>query len=214
MEADQDSATSASDGLDATGAGSDGTDIDRRQLDRCEPDRRKRTRRAMDKPPADLESLESDLQEEEEHKRGSLTLDARLVRDPRLRTMLVLDTRALERAHMAKDYRLSAVHLCSVFESVVVDVALARRSELSLKGTPENWKLDDVIRHVMGDKFSSGDRASFYHLVACRNLVRPSVQLQNPIVVTRATIKKMVDFVQRMLVELGVAGSADRTRAR
>ncbi len=210
-EVNQDSATSASDGLDATGAG---TDIQRRELDRCEPDRRKRTRRAMDKPPADLESLESDLQEEEEHKRGGLALDARLVRDPRLRTMLVLDTRALERARMAKDYRLSAVHLCSVFESVVVDVALARRGELGLKGTPENWKLDEVIRDVLGQKFSSSDRASLYHLIACRNLIRPSIQLHNPIVVTQATLKKMVDFVQGMLIELGVSGSANSKQAK
>ena len=128
--------------------------------------------------------------------------------------MLVLDTRALERAHMAKDYRLSAVHLCSVFESVVVDVALARRSELALKGTPENWKLDEVIRDVLGEKFSSSDRASLYHLVACRNLIRPSIQLHNPIVVTQATLKKMVDFVQGMLIELGVSGSANSKQVK
>ncbi|MHC4079460.1 MAG: hypothetical protein ACYST0_13580, partial [Planctomycetota bacterium] len=182
-------------------------DGDRRQYDRLELDRRKGDRRAADRHDGDLHQLESGLKDEEDERHGGLTLDSRLVRDPRLRTMLVLDVRALERARAAKDYRLSAVHLCSVCEAVVVDVALARRGALDLKGTPENWKLDDVIRDLLGEKFSTSDRASLYHLIACRNLIRPSIQLHNPIVVTQGTLTKMIDFVQHLLVELGVCGS-------
>ncbi|MHC4853342.1 MAG: hypothetical protein ACYTF5_15110 [Planctomycetota bacterium] len=170
-------------------------------------DRRKGDRRAADRHDGDLDKLESGVREEEDERHGGLTLDSRLIRDPRLRTMLVLDVRALERARAAKDYRLSAVHLCSVCEAVVVDVALARRGALDLKGTPENWKLDDVIRDLLGEKFSTSDRASLYHLIACRNLIRPSIQLHNPIVVTQGTLTKMIDFVQHLLVELGVCGS-------
>lgn len=158
---------------------------------------------------SDLEDLKLGVKEEQEQREleEALQLDSRLVRDPRLRTMIVLDIRALERARVARDYRLSAVHLCSVCEAVVVDVALTKRDKVKLKGTPETWRLDEVIKALLEDTFTTSDRASLFHLVACRNLIRPSVQLHNPIVVTRATLKKMVEFVQRLLVELGVAGS-------
>ena len=157
----------------------------------------------------DLEQLKSGVQEEQEEQeeQEGLALDSRLVRDPRLRTMIVLDIRALERARAASDYRLSAVHLCSVCEAVVVDVALTRRDKVKVKGTPETWRLDEVVKALLGDKFTTSDRASLFHLVACRNLIRPSIQLHNPIVVTRATLKTMIEFVQRLLVELGVCGS-------
>jgi len=128
--------------------------------------------------------------------------------------MIVLDTRALERARVAKDYRLSAVHLCSVCEAVVVDVALTRRDKVKLKGTPETWRLDEVIKALLGDKFTTSDRASLFHLVACRNLIRPSVQLHNPIVVTRTTLKTMIEFVQKLLIELGVCGSGSAADLR
>jgi hypothetical protein len=164
---------------------------------------------------SDLDDLKAGVKEEQEQREleEALQLDSRLVRDPRLRTMIVLDLRALERARAAKDYRLSAVHLCSVCEAVVVDVALTKREKVKLKGTPETWRLDEVIKALLGDRFTTSDRASLFHLVACRNLIRPSVQLHNPIVVTRATLKKMVEFVQRLLVEMGVAGSGTGTLA-
>lgn len=164
---------------------------------------------------SDLEDLKAGVKEEQEQREleEALRLDSRLVRDPRLRTMVVLDLRALERARAAKDYRLSAVHLCSVCEGVVVDVALTKREKVKLKGTPETWRLDEVIKALLGDRFTTSDRASLFHLVACRNLIRPSVQLHNPIVVTRATLKKMIEFVQRLLIELGVAGSGTSTPA-
>lgn len=137
----------------------------------------------------------------------ALTLDARLLRDARLRTMVVLDMRAMERAQAAKDYRLAAVHLCSVCEAVVVDVALVRHDEIKLQGSPDTWRLDEVIGTLLGERFTTGDRASLYHLVACRTLVRPSIQLQSPVVVTRTTLEGMVEFVQRLLIALGVSST-------
>ncbi len=46
-----------------------------------------------------------------------------------------------------------------------------------------------------------------FHLLSCKNLVRPTVQLTNPIVVTKQTWEKMLDFVHRFLVETGLSGS-------
>lgn len=112
---------------------------------------------------------------------------------------MVLETKALNRAMDFGDQRLSAVHLSSIFEGVVIDVALQRRQELGLRGTPESWQLGKIVPVIFGSRFAGTDRNTVHHLVNCKNLVRPSVQLVNPLVVTRQTVVKMIEFVQCLL---------------
>ena len=53
------------------------------------------------------------------------------------------------------------------------------------------------------------DRPYLLQFTTARQLVRPAVQLHSPMVVTRATLSKAMDFCRRVLAELGYAGSAD-----
>lgn len=136
-----------------------------------------------------------------------LDLDTQMVKDPRLRSILLMDLKALSLAMHAKDSRLSSIVLSAVFESVVADIALQNRSELGLQGTPDGWNLSKVVPAILGGRSSAPDRNTLFHLLSCKNLVRPTVQLTNPIVVTKQTLEKMLDFVRRFLVETGLSGS-------
>ncbi len=140
---------------------------------------------------------------------ATLQLNTRMISDPRLRSMVGMDIRSLDRAMAGRDHRMAAVHLASIFEAVLVDAGLARRAELGLKGTPETWAMDVVAKALLGESYSSIDRGSMFHLLGCRNLLRPSIQLFNPLVVTAPTIAKMVAFMHAVLRELGLAGSAE-----
>jgi hypothetical protein len=135
-----------------------------------------------------------------------LMLDPRMVRDPRLRTMIAMDLGALERTAAAQQYRLAMVHLASVLEGVVVDHALPRQKQLDIPGLPESWKIERILDKCMGDKLTSMDRPCLLQLVAARHLVRPAVQLNSPMAVTAATLDKAADFVRRVLSALGYTG--------
>ncbi|MCA8954908.1 MAG: hypothetical protein KDC87_02480 [Planctomycetes bacterium] len=145
-------------------------------------------------------------QPRQEPEPSQVPVDPRRVQDPRLRSALVLDLKALQRSWAAEDFRMSAVHVSSVFEAVVTDYALPRRAELDLRGTPDTWQLQKIVTHVLGPRITSPDRNALYHLVAARNLVRPSVQLVNPIVVTRQSVEKMMELTRRFAE--AVSGSA------
>ncbi|MEM7199538.1 MAG: hypothetical protein AAF628_04690 [Planctomycetota bacterium] len=134
-------------------------------------------------------------------------LDARRVRDPRLRSMLAMDLRALERAQEAHDHRLAMVHLSSILEAAVMDYALPRYKQLGIKGPPETWKVEDIVLVAMGDRLGSMDRAYLFQVVAGRNLVRPGIQLHAPMVVTSSSLDQSLEFVKRVLVDMGYAGS-------
>lgn len=130
-------------------------------------------------------------------------LDARKLHDPRVRALLVLDLRAFERAFRANDHRLCVLHLGSILEAACIDYALSHRRELALNGAPETWNLEVVVRRVLGDEISSMDRALLFHLGAARNLLRPAIQLSNPMVVTAATQGELTQFVRRVLTAMG-----------
>ncbi len=136
-------------------------------------------------------------------------IDARRLRDPRLRAILALDLRAFERARSAQDHRLAMVHLASILEGVVIDYCLPLHAALGLKGPPDGWRVEEILLHVLRDRLSAMDRAYLFQVIAGRNLIRPSIQLQAPMVVTAATLEQTVTFVQRVFVELGFAGAVD-----
>lgn len=135
-------------------------------------------------------------------------IDPRRIRDPRLRAMLAMDVSAYERSYAAHDYRLAMVHLASVFEGAVLDYVIPRYKQLGIKGPPETWKVEDILVRIVGDSLSSMDRAYLLHVIAARNLIRPSIQLHAPMVVTVSSLEQAAGFVRRTLVELGYTGTA------
>jgi len=140
---------------------------------------------------------------------NSLDLDPRRLHDPRVRAVLQLDLRAFERAVRANDHRLCVVHLGSILEACCLDWALARRRELGLPGAPESWNLEVLLHHVFGSEVSSMDRALLFHLTAARNLLRPAIQVSNPMVITAATQAELTQFVLRVLAAMGYVGAGE-----
>ena len=140
---------------------------------------------------------------------SGLDLDPRKLHDPRVRAILMLELRAYERAFRANDHRLCVVHLGSVLEASCIDYALTHRRDLALNGAPETWNLEVVVRRVLGEDISSMDRALLFHLNAARNLLRPAIQLSNPMVVTAATQSELTQFVRRVLTAMGYSSSGE-----
>ena len=139
---------------------------------------------------------------------GSPLLESQRLRDPRLRTLVVMDLRSYERSVAAQDYRLAAVLLASILEAAVLDHAIPRRAELGLTSTPDTWNPHDVLVRVLGEAFPPKDKSLAYHLFSARNLLRPSLQIVTPTVVTHASLERLHDFVQRALHSMGFASAS------
>lgn len=139
--------------------------------------------------------------------RANQLLDPKHVRDPRLRALATLDLRALDRALVAQDHRLVAVHLASIIEATVLDHAMTRRVELGLPTTVETWDPQAVLLQLLGDTVTSRDRATVHAMFGSRNMLRPGLQLVAPMAVTSSTAQQMLAFVQRALAQLGFAAS-------
>ena len=137
-------------------------------------------------------------------------LDRRRIKDPRLRSLVGVDMAAMDRCLADGDHRLASVLLASVLESAVLDHAIPRRSELGLTGTPDTWQPQDLLLKAMGDLTQPKDRSLAFHLFASRNLLRPSLQMVTPAVVTEASFDRLREFVSRALHALGF-GSAAQT---
>lgn len=131
------------------------------------------------------------------------------IRDPRLRALVALDLRSYERSIASQDLRLGAVLLASILEAAVIDHALTRRSELGLAATPDTWNPLDVLVRIMGDDFSPKDRSVAYSLFASRNLLRPSLQIVTPTVVTAASLERLQEFAHRAFHSMGFTSSHD-----
>ena len=127
-----------------------------------------------------------------------------LLRDPRLRSLVTMDLATYDRMVESKDWRLAVVMLASLLESVVIDHAITRRTELGLTGTPDTWNAQELLVRVMGDGFAPKDLSIAYHLFSARNLLRPAVQLVRPVVVTAATFERHREFVQRAVHRMGM----------
>ena len=143
---------------------------------------------------------------------GPPILDSHKLRDPRLRTLARLDLLSYERSLAGQDHRLAAVLLGSILESAVLDHAIPRRAELGLVGTPDTWNPVDVLAKVMGEQFNPKDRSLAYHAFSARNLLRPSLQIVTPMVVTQASLQRLQEFAQRALHSMGYCatdGSGD-----
>ena len=136
-------------------------------------------------------------------------VDARRIRDPRLRAMVTLDTRSYGRALAAADHRLALVHLYSIFEAGIIDHGLTRRAELGLPGNVEAWTLEGIVQKALGDRFTTGDSTLMAQLVSARALIRPALLLMAPLAVTQASLRDANALVRRIFVELGLVGSGN-----
>jgi hypothetical protein len=139
---------------------------------------------------------------------GALRFDVRQIRDPRLRSLMVLDLRAYDRAVQASDHRLAAVHLSSILEGAVLDHAMPRRVELALTGGPDSWNPQEILLRILGEHCTPKDRGFIYHVFTARNLIRPTSQLVSPTVVTPSSLQKLTEFVCRALREMGFTTGA------
>ena len=135
-------------------------------------------------------------------------LDHHKVQDPRLRSLISVDMNALDRCCQEGDHRLATVMLASVMESALLDHAMTRRSELGLTGSPDTWKIQDLLIGAMTDAAQPKDRALSFHLFASRNLLRPALQMITPTVVTAASFEALHEFVARALYALGFGAPA------
>jgi hypothetical protein len=134
---------------------------------------------------------------------GNQLLDPKRMRDPRLRSLIALDQRALERAMAADDHRIAAVHLASIVEAVTIDHAMARQQELRLTGNADSWNPQEVLLRILGSGCTPADRAAVHQLFSAYNLIRPVTQMNAPMVVTPASFKRQLAFVSQLLREMG-----------
>ncbi len=154
------------------------------------------------------EAVSSETGSEPEQVPVGLCLDSKLVRDPRLRTMLQLYTGAYHRARLSDDFRFAAVNLGSMLECVVLDHALPRASELGLRGGPDLWNLRVVVAGILGDGFGDSEQSLFALLMAARSIIVPARQLQSPVVVTAVLLEQCERFAERLFGAVGCVASA------
>lgn len=126
------------------------------------------------------------------------------LREPRLRTLAEHATAALDAAIVEQDHTLAAVLLSSILEAAIVDIALARRHELRLRGTPDSWDLQHLME-AAGHRSMDLDRETLAHVLACRDLMRPAIQLMRPYEVDAEMLSRMTGAVRRFLVGAGYA---------
>lgn len=142
--------------------------------------------------------------EQKEDEAGFATLlDPNQIRDPRLRSLAVIDLRSLQRCYDAADYRLSTVLLASIVESATLDHTIPRRAEFGLTGGPETWKMHEVVLQTLGEAAQPKDRALAFHLFASRNLLLPAAQMVTPAVITSQSFESLHQFARRVLHEMG-----------
>lgn len=126
--------------------------------------------------------------------------------DARLRSIAAMDFRALGRAEAAQDYRLASVHLASLLEAATIDCALQRANELGLGGRADSWDLTDVLVRLIGERCTARDRATISFLFAGSTLVRPTLQLHTPLLVTPELYRANCDYVSGVFRLLGCSG--------
>ena len=129
--------------------------------------------------------------------------------DPRLRALVGLDLRSFARAVAAEDFRVATVMLGAVLEAALIDHVLPRRSAFEVSGDPIGWNLPGLLLAAIGEHAATNDKALAQHLFTARNLLRPSVQVLSPTIVTPASFATLKGFVQRCLHALGYGAPPD-----
>jgi hypothetical protein len=123
--------------------------------------------------------------------------------DPRLRALVGLDLRSYARAVAAQDLRMATVLLGAVLEAALIDHVLPRRHAFEVSGDPIGWNLQGLLLAALAEQAQPTDKALAQHLFTARNLLRPSVQVLSPTIVTPASFETLRSFAQRSLHALG-----------
>lgn len=129
--------------------------------------------------------------------------------DPRLRALVGLDLRSFARAVAVEDFRIATVMLGAVLEASLIDHVLPRRHAFEVSGDPIGWNLPALLLTAIGEHAASSDKALAQHLFTARNLLRPSVQVLSPTIVTPSSFATLKGFVQRCLHALGYGAPPD-----
>ena len=139
-----------------------------------------------------------------------MLVEPKLIRDPRLRALVGMDQKALDRATRAGDFRMVAVVLRSLLAGVVWDAALQRRREIKLQGTPDSWAMPDVIEALLGDSLGHADVLQVANLDRCGELMHPPAQLARPQVINRETVDAFRSLVRTIAAHLVGAAAPSR----
>jgi hypothetical protein len=129
--------------------------------------------------------------------------------DPRLRALVGLDLRSFARAAAAEEYRIATVMLGAVLESALIDHVMPRRHAFEVSGDPIGWNMPALLLTAIGEHAATNDKALAQHLFTARNLLRPSVQVLSPTIVTPTSFATLKGFVQRCLHALGYGAPPD-----
>lgn len=129
--------------------------------------------------------------------------------DPRLRALVGLDLRSFARAAAAEDFRIATVMLGAVLEAALIDHVLPRRNAFEVSGDPIGWNLPALLLAAIGEHAAANDKPLAQHLFTARNLLRPSVQVLSPTIVTPTSFATLKGFVQRCLHALGYGAPPD-----
>lgn len=128
------------------------------------------------------------------------------VRDYRLRLAMALDVRSYERAVDLDDHRMATLLLDSILNGLLIDHGLSHSSALGLTDTPLSWSVEGICAAVLGPAFGERERALFQLLERSHALLRPALQLADPIVVNKATVHEAEAFVKQVAFVLSSAG--------
>jgi hypothetical protein len=132
------------------------------------------------------------------------------VEHARLRSLVAIDLAALRRSISAADFRSATLHLAAVLEGVVIDIGITRAERLALSGKPETWGLLDVIERALNRSLEDEERSTVAYLEAFPRLMRPSLQLNRPLVANRKSFIRCRDFVEELCREFGLITEAVR----
>lgn len=129
---------------------------------------------------------------------------ASCVASSRLRPLVTVEQRALQRAVAAADFRTATLHLSAIYEAIVVDQGLSRRDEIGVSQDPERWDLRDVIARLLGRPLRDTEASIAAYLESVHDMMRPAVQLSRPVVANRRSFERCVGFLEDLLVSLRV----------
>ncbi len=129
--------------------------------------------------------------------------------DPRLRALVGLDMRSYARAAASEDFRVATVMLGAILEAALIDHVMPRRHAFEVSGDPIGWNLASLLLVAIGDHVGANDKALAQHLFTAKNLLRPSIQVLTPTIVTPSSFATLKAFVQRCLHALGYGAPPD-----
>ncbi len=133
----------------------------------------------------------------------ALLFDVAKLKDYKLRTVIQQELVELQQAKRVQNNRLSILHLGLLFEGILLDHALSRRSELGLVERPTAWDYVGLAQTLLGAEMVPAQDAMLKKLIHFGKFLRPSSLMLDPVVVTEAMVMQAEAFLEWVLTELG-----------